>query len=188
MRKVILASCLWGYSCAANAEGLTDAQFGKLLVALQGSGSHHWLEMAYWMSQIVLAVVASIAAAFAYRQVGLFEQFELLKYLQDQTNREARRHVIKFLANKKYEEWSDDDERNAQTVCSSYDNLGRVFQGRTRIGRSTRDFFLRVWAPSICRTYDILLPYISARINANGPNYMGGYKWLRQEAEPYRSI
>ncbi len=178
---------------------VSPAQASWLTAALRGAlDSHPALEVGYWISQIVLAVIAVVAAGFAYVQIRTFKLFELLKFVQSKEMVDARRVVRKEIAQKSPSEtwWdeADDNKKNreleacASVASTGYDVLGLYLKShlldRFVPGSLTR-FFVRHWAASIVDTYDILEPYISARQSKHGLHYHSGYIWLYKRAKPY---
>ena len=135
--------------------------------------------------QVVLLGVAVWAGIAAYRQLGSFKLFELLKFTQDETFRAARRCVIQEIGPKATTDWWTDKqlEVQASTCCGSYDVLAKTlqFEAPTRVTK----FFTEHWAASIVRTYSILEPFIMQRRNAGGLDY-SGYEWLYRKALHYR--
>ncbi|MDB5441207.1 MAG: hypothetical protein JWM33_3634 [Caulobacteraceae bacterium] len=147
----------------------------------------HWMEQAYWVSQmvggalqLVLVAVAALAAWAAFQQVSTFKLFELLKYAQGEDFRQARRIVIRDLEPIKGTDWWNDVvfEAGASDCCAHYDTLGRVlmFGRETRLAR-----VLDPWGPSIIRTHEILLPFIELGRSTAGPDFRG-YEWLYKKA------
>ena len=76
--------------------------------------SNHWLENASWAAQIVLAVIALLAAIFTYAQVRAFKLFEMLKYIESQEIRKSRKIVLRKIFSRKDEEWWTDEELESQ--------------------------------------------------------------------------
>jgi hypothetical protein len=69
---------------------------------------HDPLEKAYWISQIVLAGVATVAAVAAFIQIRTFKLFELLKYIESSKLRKSRRIVLREISKRRAEDWWDD--------------------------------------------------------------------------------
>lgn len=135
---------------------------------------HPLLEQSYWLSQIVLAVVgtlavivAAFAATYAYKQVQAFRLFALLSYIEDIHVREARRTVLLDIRNSNAKDWWTDPrlDKAASTVAAAYANLGHVIRFERHWRRNDRvgRFFLKNWADSIGPTHDTLVPYLIYR-------------------------
>ena len=92
------------------------------------------LQICYYLSQIILAIVAICAAFVAYAQLRSSKLFEMLKYLESSDIRKARRIVLRKIYFLKDQDWwanSEDKERlesAASDVCASYDILGRMIE------------------------------------------------------------
>ena len=152
----------------------------------------HWMEQAYWLSQVagatfqfILIAAAIAAGVIAYRQFSAFRLFELLKYTQGDVFRHARRAVIREIGPIKDTEWWKDErlEALASDCCAHYDILGRMLMFKGNGGVS--GFFIENWADSIVRTYEILSQFIEQR-RAKGGNDSKGYEWLYQRAREIR--
>lgn len=114
----------------------------------------------YYCSQIALALTAFAAAGFGYWQLRASNRYELLKKLEDEQVRKARRLLWKELLAKKPQAswWNDDDlEEAASTVCASFDIVGLM----AKYGNYS--FFCKEWAPVIRWTYEALQEYIAER-------------------------
>jgi hypothetical protein len=134
---------------------------------------------AYYFSQIGLAVTAVIAAGFGYGQLRSSNRYELLKKLEDEQVRKARRLLWNELRAKQPQPlwWKDDKlEEAASTVCASFDIVGLMARhGNYR-------FFSKQWAPVICWTYQALQEYIAER-NRNRPRAFDNYRKLYERAK-----
>jgi hypothetical protein len=160
--------------------------------------STHFLENAYWISQVVLAVVAICAALFAFAQIRTFKLFELLKYLESSEIRKARRIVIREIYPRKDQDWWEDStngdrlESAASDVCASYDILGRMieFDGLERKflprgGYGT--FFKRHWARSIVDNHDALERFLRYRRQRATDSYVA-FTRLAEAARPHAGL
>ena len=149
------------------------------LIAWFAGTGHSPGEVLSWCSQIAVAVVAVFAAAFAYNQIHTLKLLELLKYLEQQHVRDARRVVWKDIAKKAPGEiwWTDEQlEAQASIVCASFNTLGAALrESRTP---KLRRFFCRHWGVTIVAQYRCLLPMIEHRRKTNGPEYMNNFEWL----------
>lgn len=142
-----------------------------------------WLERAYWISQVLLLLVAFITAIAAFSQLRTFKLFELLKYTQSDNFRRARRIVIREIEPQRDEQWwetNDVLEEAGSAVCGAYDVLGHIleFDGNSAVA----SFFITNWARSIIRTYNALSPFMENRRDAGGTPYLG-YTWLYNKAK-----
>jgi hypothetical protein len=126
------------------------------------------LQICYYLSQILLAIVAICAAFVAYAQLKSSKLFEMLKYLESSDIRKARRTVMReiyFIKNQDWWEKSPDKKRfehAASDVCASYDILGRMIEF-DRLGGVLETFFERHWARSIVDTHDALEGFLEHR-------------------------
>ncbi len=139
------------------------------------------LEEASWLAQIILMVIAVVAAAIAFYQVSTFKLFELLKFLEEERFRDARRVVYKHRKSRK--NWWDANDKlraAASTVCASYDIVGHLARG------GNRKFFKLYWAYSICWTHEALDGFLKAR-RKTVPDAYHAYSELYKEAKPFDS-
>ncbi len=132
-------------------------------------------------SQILLVVVAIVAAFAAFHQVSAFKLFELTKFLQEPNFRDARRIVLTKIINLKATPWWDDSELEAaaSTCCGHYDIVGTILQ-YSGGGRLTRHF-ARHWGKSIIATFDVLHEFLERRRSEGGNEYRS-LDWLYQKA------
>jgi hypothetical protein len=149
----------------------------------------HFWEKLYWISQIasalfqfILVLSAVVAAIFAYNQVISHKLFELVKFLQDEKFRDARRIVIKEIYLKKGTNWWLDPkfEAAASTCAGHYDVVGCLL--RFKSSRGLQKLFIRSWADSIVRTHQVLDEFIKARRAENGAQYED-FEWLYRRAK-----
>jgi hypothetical protein len=152
------------------------------MTTIFGDTTHPIAERAYWGSQILLLVVAVMAAVFARRQVSTFRLFELLKFLEEERVRSARRQLFLEVVETqtKWDWWSGNDrlDETAGTICASYDIVARMAKGRSR------RFFKKHWAYSICWTHEALEDFLIER-RARVPDAFEGYTGLYKEARRY---
>jgi hypothetical protein len=120
---------------SANASWLSEAVH-------EARTKHPALEIAYWISQIVLVSIAIVAAFVAYMQVTLYQRIELLKYIHNFEERNARRHVIRVLEKKAYVDWDSKDEAHASTVAGTYEILAQLRSNRLGCASAIRTAFL----------------------------------------------
>lgn len=148
---------------------------------------HDYLELAYFVSQIVLASIALIAAFFAFAQLRTFKFFEILRFVEQPHFRRARRFVIRNLGQRIGERWwvdGDDAEQceeAATEVCARYDVVARVIEF-DRFDRYYGKFFQRHWARSIFLTHHILKDFIEYR-RKDYPEQFKAYSRLAEKCD-----
>jgi len=150
------------------------------------------LETAYWISQIVLVAIVLIGAIVAYWQVSAIKLFELLKFVEQEEFRKARRVVyFEIRVAPSRENWwedsvHDDWENAAARVCAPYDILGLII-ARSRLAacfsfyNGVERIFLRQWSNSIVMTYEALQTYVKYRRDTQ-PNAYREYTRLYYRA------
>jgi hypothetical protein len=158
-----------------------------MMVWLEGmrvwlEGMKVWLESAYYVAQILLFFTAIAAAYYAYHQLVSANRYELLRMLEGERFRNARRLLWKALcapgASPAPQWWEDEQlEEAAAKTCASFDIVALMAK------RSNRRFFSREWARSICWTYELLKPYIQDR---HDPDAYKHYRELYKEALPFK--
>lgn len=142
-----------------------------------------WLQRGYWLVQILLIVVATGAVVAAFRQVGTFKLFELLKYMERPELLEARLVVLLEINQVKGTEWWDDARlvTAASVLAAAYDHLGCIlrFSGMGTTGR----FFLDRWGEGAIITHEIMAGFLKFR-RENSPDAFEGYTWFYTIAKP----
>lgn len=133
-------------------------------------------------AQILLIIVAIWAGFAAYRQIGTFKLFELLKHLEEPSVREARWIVFNEIAHlKPDEEWWADERlsKAAALVSATYDHLGAVirFDRMDPVGR----LYVERWGGSLVRTHQVLDPFLRHRRNSDPTAYID-FTWLYERS------
>jgi hypothetical protein len=105
--------------------------------------SKHWLESAYWASQVIVMVIAIAAAIGVYRaasvarqQLKSYKLFELMKFIEESEFRIARRIVVLEIEPLNNTKWWEEEDREkvdrlewaAGLVCARYDILGLMIE------------------------------------------------------------
>ena len=155
------------------------------------------LQEGYFVSQILLTAIASVAALGAWRQARIYQFHELLKYVQDSEFRDARRTVItqiSVLDEQNLDWWVKRDaeslrlEKAAATVCGHYDllaiTLGFADHQRFFFPNPTRKFFVRHFAASIVGNHRVLTRYINYRRIRSNSTY-SAFTRIRDAALKY---
>jgi hypothetical protein len=138
-------------------------------------------EVGSWISQIVVAVIALVAASIAYRQVKAFGALELVKFMQQDSIRKARWHVRTILANKPLSEWTDDDRRQASAVCSSFDLMGFLLRKKL----APRRAYITLYASTVQIMHHNVTEYLAHErdLSRNGPEFWKHFTWLNEQAK-----
>jgi hypothetical protein len=152
--------------------------------------SEHWLEDLFWISQIVLMLIALCAAIAAFYQIRVSKRLEMLKYLESPEIRKSRRIVMREIQEQKDEDWWNDKEKGerweaaATDVCVNYDILARMIKfDRFGYGR----FFQDNWARSIVENHDILDRFLGYRRTRARDAY-SEFTTLAEEVRPHAKI
>ena len=139
------------------------------------------------VSRFFLTVVATAAGIAAYWQIQTFKRFELMKMLESDRVKTARRAL--FASTKKRfngKWWNFDDpqfddqlEQAASVVCGAYDIVGIVAKG------ANRRFFRKHWGHGIRWTYQALEGFLEDRRTQPGgnPDAYSGYELIYNEAK-----
>jgi hypothetical protein len=156
---------------------------------------HHWLELASWASQVLLTLIALVAALAAVLQLRAFKLLEVLKLLEGLKIREARRTALKEIFERTDPEWWNDEEHGkrleaaASDVCASYDILGLMIEhdplDRFTFGYGR--FFKKYWAASILECHRALKGYVEYRRKKN-PEAYSGFTRLAKAARRYAHL
>ncbi len=103
--------------------------------------------------------------------------------LQAEDLRDARRFVFVNLENKPFESWTDDERREAEKVCHSYDAVGQL----VRYDILPKRFIVDSWGDSLRRSWRILSPLVvSYRVQRNSMEIWDDFEWLATEAKPFQ--
>ncbi|HXP31721.1 MAG TPA: hypothetical protein VN832_11560 [Stellaceae bacterium] len=187
------------YLIPAFAHALIDAGLTQPAEAIQRTSLDQVLERGFWVSQLGVLIIVSIAAFAALWQVSATRLFELLKFVEDKDFRDARRIVYFKIGNQpagrdwwNYQPFNNELEKAAAKVCAVFDILGITTEPRrfspTRVFRcGVGWFYARKWANSIVQAHDILEPYIAYRRTTQKSAYCG-FTRLCERARPYANI
>ena len=176
---------------------LTAVVLMGIAAAKAGNGlelADYQLQRWYWYSQIALSLFALIAAVVAFvqyqhtrRQNQVFRTFEIIRHLEREEVREARRIVMSEIPDGRSEEWweslkSNDKRRTAAAqLCSVYSHMGLVFAkfGLDDVG----DIFLDQWGETAVLAHEYVLPgYLEYRRRETKKAYEG-FDWFYAEAK-----
>ena len=160
---------------------LSDSQLAQILSAIQAPPPDMWLERLYWASQILLLLLATAGAIFAYTQLKITRTFELLRFVEREDFRAARRVVYhKIRPQPPGTEWWQDEklEEAAALVCAFYDILGIMVDESGSVGQ----LFTDKWAASIVPAHRHLLRYIEFRRQSK-PDAFVAFTALSKRAE-----
>jgi hypothetical protein len=97
----------------------------------------------------------------------------VISFLQAPYAREARAWVRKLLREKPYNEWTDEDKKQASLACSTYDVLSLLIQQMLVPAKP----FTSRWGGSIVDCYTICKPYIAEmqKPEKAGPTYWSDF-------------
>jgi hypothetical protein len=101
----------------------------------------------------------------------------LVNYLQSQDIRDARTVVRRDLRGRKFDQWTPEERRKADLVCSSYDVVSLLIL-KQKLAPS--EPFVENWGPSIRDCYDILSDYVHhlQSPSNSGPGYWCNFQKL----------
>lgn len=105
----------------------------------------------------------------------------LVNYLQAQAVRDARTVVRKQLKNKPFDQWTEEERRQADIVCATYDVVSvLIFQQRI----APAEPFVENWGPSIRDCFETLRGYIHHMQSPerSGPSYWNDFSVLYDAA------
>lgn len=108
---------------------------------------------------------------------------ELVKFLQEEDNREARDIVYRICRDVDLDTLMADPQQvwAATKVCTTYDVTGLLL----RTGFARRSIFLDGWSASIIDCYRILEPFIRLRREQINPAFWHDFSWLYQQTNHY---
>lgn len=140
------------------------------------------MEAMYFLTQSAMAIAVTGGVIGAFKQLKTSKQFALLKYIDSNRMRQARRFVIHEVPKKDGHIWWDrnsemydaEAEAYAAAVCDGYQILASVMIADKNCNKlpwiNYSKYFRRTHGQSIVHTYDILDKYIQWR-HANGEPY-----------------
>jgi hypothetical protein len=138
--------------------------------------------------------VAMIATLLVMRQQLLTMQqasvgqntLALIDFIQAPDIRKARTIVRVDLRDKDFNQWTPEEKRNADIVCSNYDVLAVLLLQQKL---APMDPFIENWGPSICDCFKILENYVHhmQSPNRSGPDYWDDFVQLHQLASLHKS-
>jgi len=150
------------------------------------------------MAELRIFIVACMAAWLGLRQAEDHRLLGLLRWMEEDRVRKARKIVIDELSTRRDEKWWElKDQRfhdAAALVASIYDHLGGYFRltlkfhDRWFFSLFGKDkdyvwkFFIDRWGEGIVRSYEILKRYIDYR-REKAPKSYEGYEWVYKEAK-----
>ncbi|MGD9925105.1 MAG: hypothetical protein AB7V13_27215 [Pseudorhodoplanes sp.] len=148
----------------------------------------HVAQIAMAATTICALVAAILGAKYAYQQYTLVQLFELLKRVEDERVREARRTVMNDIGNIVRADpsdrwWTDASlEKQAALLCATYDHLASAF--RYFPSNSVSHFFFERWGETAVKAQRILKTYIDyRRIELGAPKAYDGFDWFCAEAK-----
>lgn len=105
-----------------------------------------------------------------------------LHYLQDETVRSARR-VLFSLTEKTLDGWTEDEKKEVERVCQSYDLIALMVRHRM----ISRRILVGGWRDSIIRSWRAAKPLIDKyRTDRAAPRFWTNFEWLSKLAEKGR--
>ena len=144
----------------------------------------------YSCSTILSVVVLVLSLIFVGRQIREMRNATYattykaaVDILQPEHIRSARRFVFNELADKPFEDWNEDDKREAEKVCHTYDTVGQM----VRHGILPKSFIVDSWGASLRKSWRILSPLVvSLRTQLNSTEVWDDFEWLAKESTSYR--
>jgi hypothetical protein len=106
---------------------------------------------------------------------------ELIKLLQEEGSREARRKVF-ALQDRPVSTWTEDEKDNARAVCASYDVAATLARSEV----VNRDVILTTWGASIRKTFDLTRPLVQQMKTEHGTHW-DNLEWLANQVAPTRN-
>ena len=108
---------------------------------------------------------------------------DIVDILQAEEIRTSRRYVFENLEKKSFESWNDEDKREAEKVCHTYDSVGQM----VRYGFLPKHYVVDSWGASLRRTWAITMPLVyEFRRQNNAAEIWDDYEWLAKEAKPFQ--
>jgi hypothetical protein len=85
------------------------------------------------------------------------------------------------LAQKPFQDWDNDERREAARVCSTYDVTAIII----RLGLVPGEPFVENWGPSIRHCFEVTRAFIEEmqRPENSGPTYWDDFGWLYEEVQ-----
>ncbi len=129
------------------------------------------------ITSIVNCIVVVIAALYAYRQYKISKLIKseetLLKtfeFIQKEEFVNARREVLKRLANKEFSNWNEKDIKYAEKVCRDYD-IAYLMNDQLGYAKNCKIIAIK-WNNSIIKSYLIVKPLIEKYRTERGNGFL----------------
>jgi hypothetical protein len=140
------------------------------------------------ISQIVVAVVAFLAARVALNQLRTSNKHQLAagfldlqRSLSEDKVRIARGILWNKLRNTRFTQWADDDKMAAGTVAGNYDSAGHLLKS----GYAPEAEFITMYASSVIVCYARTSEFRSERMANTDPDYYAGFDWLAKKSQEH---
>lgn len=98
--------------------------------------------------------------------------------LQHEAVRSARRYAFNELRTKPFEHWSDDDRRQAEIVCHTYNTVGNM----VRNSIMPVEYVVDTWGGSVQQCWHILKPLVKYRQDREWPMLWASFEYLSDQA------
>lgn len=106
-----------------------------------------------------------------------------LDILQSDDIRMARKYVLQKLQNKNITEWTEEDIKNAEKVCQSYDVVGIMI----RNGMLPLEVIVDSWGSSLRLTWATLKPFVENHRSMRGATeFWDDFEYLASEAQNFK--
>jgi len=131
-------------------------------------------------------LVAIVATFYGIKQLREIKKatystayFKAIEILQDDEVRKAREYVMVTLASKNFSDWVDEDVKNAEKVCQTYDTVGiMVCNGMLPLEVITAN-----WGDSLRKTWKVLYPFVyDYREKRQAKEFWDDYEFIATEA------
>ncbi len=142
----------------------------------------NFLSSSTFVSLVLLTT--AVIALWQFREISKSRKvvafIELYKFLQNEDLRSARRTLIKlYRKGIKFKDWSDDEVREAEKVCQSYDLAGIMLKykliDKSVVVNERRDSIIKCW--------EAAKPMIELYRQERGEDFWDGFELLYREAK-----
>lgn len=141
-----------------------------------------WFFLIEWITNIVfiITLVVVIYQIIISRLTLHAQAYGVVRdILQEQKVREARKQVFEFGEVKSVADWSDDQKKQAELVCHTYDSVGQMVRNRML----SKNIIINNWKTSLIKSGKLLKPLIDEyRHKWDAPELWDDFLWLANEA------
>ena len=111
----------------------------------------------------------------------------LVQLIQREDVREARGTLFKLSKEKKFEEWSENEIKEVEKACWTYDFLAMMMIANL-IEKDLTDLILNLWQTQIIKTWEAAEPMIRKYQDERGENFWESFEKIYKKVSPRNAL